>query len=106
MREFVSWGGASAQVASAMLAQLRPILMWYENEQSHVLYNASLLFVYDAANPQKADAVRICFIDFCHAWERADGEEDRSGVKDGVRNLIELLEPMARASSCFSCLGF
>jgi hypothetical protein len=107
VREFVSWGGASEQVASALLARLRAILTWYEREQGHVLYNASLLFVYDAANPQNADAIRIRFIDFCHAWELAPGEEDKSGVKDGVLNLIEVLEPMVKSSGCcFGCLNF
>lgn len=82
-------------LACAFAEQLRAILDWYETKHTHALYNSSLLFAYDLANPNVPGGARVCFVDFCHSWELEPEEVDVSGVDHGLKSLLALLEPLA-----------
>eukprot|EP00930_Biecheleria_cincta_P104969 TRINITY_DN97466_c0_g1_i1.p1 TRINITY_DN97466_c0_g1~~TRINITY_DN97466_c0_g1_i1.p1 ORF type:complete len:319 (+),score=60.80 TRINITY_DN97466_c0_g1_i1:59-1015(+) len=88
-------GPKTREVASAFASELRSLLAWYQNEQTHIFYNCSLLFVYDAAPTAGAGNVKMRLIDFCHAWQRQPSEEDLSGVPVGLTSLLEIYEKLA-----------
>lgn len=96
--DFVTYGTRGQQtkeVAMAFASELRSLLAWYQNEQSHIFYNCSLLFVYDAAATAAPPKVSMRLIDFCHAWQRQPSEEDISGVPVGLKSLLNIFEKLA-----------
>lgn len=100
VRQFVqSAGQSSPLVATEFSKQCRVLLEWYERDHSHILYNHSLLLVYDVAAPAKPHA-KVRMIDFCHAWQASPGELDQSGTEHGLRSLLAVFEELGAPDSC------
>eukprot|EP00931_Biecheleriopsis_adriatica_P093276 TRINITY_DN67019_c0_g1_i1.p1 TRINITY_DN67019_c0_g1~~TRINITY_DN67019_c0_g1_i1.p1 ORF type:complete len:325 (+),score=65.36 TRINITY_DN67019_c0_g1_i1:41-1015(+) len=99
VREFVTHsteGARRRQIAGAFASKVRALLAWYQREHTHVFYNCSLLFVFDAAPSHEAmGRVEIRLIDFCHAWRREPSEEDLSGVPLGLKSLLNIFDQLA-----------
>jgi len=92
VRQFVKSAGQAAWVVAAEFSrQCRALLHWYEHDHSYIIYNHSLLFVYDAAAPSQPHA-KMRIIDFCHAWQASPDEIDQSGTEHGLRSLLAVFE--------------
>jgi len=85
--------GVRKDVISFFLPELKRVLTWQETQSKIRVYSSSLLFVYDAENPNPNGAVK--WIDFAHVFDIADGGHD-TGFIFGLKKLIEYLEHLAK----------
>jgi len=95
LRQFFNDGRAlRTDVIENCLPILRDLLAWKESPAcTQSYYSSSILFVYDASNPEKHGTAKL--IDMANIMPTPEGETDEN-FNFGLRKLIELLETIVK----------
>jgi hypothetical protein len=92
---FVNNGSGSHRmdVLRAMRDQIRPIIDWFEDQQSYTFFSSSLLFIYEgseAAAKLNTPSLTVKMIDHAHVLTSVEGPD--TGYIEGLRNLARALD--------------
>jgi len=78
----------------SIIAQLKDLLVWFENNYNLAFYGTSILIVFNGAEVSGADIdqVKVKIIDFAHVCDISDPSKRDEGYIFGLQNLIKLFE--------------
>eukprot|EP01127_Copromyxa_protea_P009113 TRINITY_DN2122_c0_g1_i1.p1 TRINITY_DN2122_c0_g1~~TRINITY_DN2122_c0_g1_i1.p1 ORF type:complete len:172 (-),score=33.47 TRINITY_DN2122_c0_g1_i1:73-588(-) len=80
-------------VVNEAISETEKLVQWYTCENTKFeMYSASLLFMWDAENPEPHARVRL--IDMAHVIPITEGRDDN--VIGGMKNLVEMLKEIAK----------
>jgi len=85
--------GIRKDIVKHYLVLLRELLEWQKEQTEFMLISSSILFCYDASNPEANGDMKM--IDFAHVYDLRDGVHD-DGFIFGLKLLIKYFEEISQ----------